>query len=69
MKSEEELVPKLFSKKKKRSRKRSIGEHRDGWENLGERGVVRIDATPVGGITGVNVGGISGKGVPRVGRR
>jgi hypothetical protein len=69
MKNEEELVPELFSKKKKRTRKRSAGEHRDGWENLGERGVVRIDASPGGGITGVNVGGISGKGVPRVGRR
>lgn len=69
MQNEEELVPRIFSKKKKRSRKRSIGEHRDGWENLGERGVIRIDASPGGGITGVNVGGISGKGMPRVGRR
>ena len=69
MKNEEELVPKLFSKKKKRTRKRSAGELRDGWENLGERGVVRIDASPGGGITGVNVGSISGKGMPRVGRR
>jgi hypothetical protein len=69
MRNEEELVPELFSKKKKGKRKRSTGEHRDGWENLGQRGVIRIDANIEGGITGVRTGDISAKGLPRTGRR
>lgn len=67
MKNQEDLVPELFTKKKKRSKKRKAGEYRDGWENLGQRGVVRLDASIDGGISGVRVGEISGKGLFRVG--
>jgi len=67
MKNQEDLVPELFVKKKKRSKKRKAGEYRDGWENLNQRGVVRLDASINGGISGVRVGEISGKGLFRVG--
>lgn len=65
---EENLIPKVF-KKKRRKKRRVMGQHQDAWEKLGSRGVMGISAVVGGGIASSPVGGISSKGLPRTARR
>jgi len=55
------------AKKAKRKKRRSLrGENTDKWEKLRGRGVLGIDSLPGGGIVSAP---ISGKSLPRLGRR
>jgi len=56
-----------IAKRKKRKRRKLRGESAEQWEELRESGVVGIDSLPGGGIVSAPV--ISGKALPRIGRR
>lgn len=57
------LEPPIKKNKKRRKKK---GEHRKNWEQLGERGVIGLSATPGLGITSAP---IASKALPRLARR
>ena len=57
------LEPPIKKNKKRRKKK---GEHRKNWEQLGERGVIGLSATPGLGITSTP---IASKALPRLARR
>lgn len=66
MNSGDELIPKLFKRKLNKRKRKKRGDHIGKWEMLGERGITGIDSLPGGGLVSAPV---SGKALPRVGRR